>query len=533
MDLNEYLLNLGKAIKEEPSPNVFTKKKLRILGVIRLSHETDVTTSPERQKEAIELWADRHDHEIIGWAVDLDLSGGVDPFERDELGDWLNNRADEFDGMCAWVIDRYSRSLPQWASFLQWTDANKKTLATSDDVLDTSTMTGRMMAYVFVMCAQWEREMASVRAKSKNEKARKDGRYAGGALQYGYKAERQPDASLKIVHHVEKLKVLHQIVAWRIDGCSLRWICRELKKRKIKAPRGGEVWQESSLHRILTSPTLLGYQLYKGRVICGDDGMPRRFAEALISEDDFKKLLTARQATSEKYRGGKPSKGLATPYLLKDLAWCGNCAQKLYRYTRVRPRYKDEEIYRCARHRKQCEKVPEVFLPKLERIVVEAVMEDLHDQEVYGKEYVPANDVSARLEQVNKVIDQNLGDRAAGVWDGRDEEFRQIMAFLVEERKRLEVQPQIRAHWRSVPTGESYGHKWVGADMDTKREMLANAQVEVVLCANETVPAPEWWDPEGDCQHREKLHSRVVYVRWHAGEEAVHVEGERELASVA
>jgi site-specific DNA recombinase len=457
VDLNEYLLNLGKTISEAPAANVFTKTKLRILGVIRLSHETDVTTSPERQKEAIELHAERHGHEIIGWAIDLDLSGGVDPFERKELGDWLNNRADEFDAMCAWVIDRYSRSIPQWANFLKWSETHNKPFMTSDDVLDTSTVNGKMMAFVFVMCAQWEREMASLRAKSKNDKARRDGRYAGGALQYGYKPERQPDGSLKVVHHVEKLKVLHQIVAWRLDGCSLRWICRELKKMKVKAPRGGEVWQESSLHRILTSPTLLGYQLYKGRVICGDDGMPRRFFDPLVSEDDFKKLLAARKATSEKYKGGKPSKGLATPYLLKDRGTCGNCGEKLYRYTRVRPRYADEEIYRCAKHRKQCEKVPEVFLPKLERIVIEAIMEDLHDQEIHGQEFVPANDVSARLEQVNKVIDQNLGDRAAGVWDGRDEEFRQIMNYLVEERKRLEVQPQIKAHWRSVRPASPMG----------------------------------------------------------------------------
>jgi len=109
---------------------------------------------------------------------------------------------------------------------------------------------------------------------------------------------------------------------------------------------------------------------------------------------------------------------------------------------------------------------------------------------------------------------------------------RQIMSYLVEERKRLEVQPQIKAHWRSVPTGESYGQKWAGADMDTRRELLANARVEVILCANETVPAPEWWDPEADYQHRERLHSRVVYVRWHADEEAVQVAPDRELAAI-
>jgi hypothetical protein len=59
----------------------------RILGVVRLSQLTDDSSSPHRQREAIEYWADSPhvEGEIIGWAEDLDVSGGLSPFKRQGL----------------------------------------------------------------------------------------------------------------------------------------------------------------------------------------------------------------------------------------------------------------------------------------------------------------------------------------------------------------------------------------------------------------------------------------------------------------
>ena len=58
----------------------------RVLGRIRLSRLTDESTSAERQRELIEQWSAMHDHEVVGWAEDLDVSGSVDPFDTRALG---------------------------------------------------------------------------------------------------------------------------------------------------------------------------------------------------------------------------------------------------------------------------------------------------------------------------------------------------------------------------------------------------------------------------------------------------------------
>lgn len=510
MNLDKYLASIGTAAAIE-----FQREYRRILGVIRLSHETDVTTSPERQREAITLWAEQHDCEIVGWAVDLDVSGGVDPWERGELGEWLNHRSHEFDGLCAWKLDRYSRSVSHFSKFLDWAKKHQKMVATSDNVLDSTTPTGMMLAYVMSICAEWERVMASQRSANMRAKARREGRYVGGRLAYGYRAVRQDDHSLLIEPDPEQMPIVREMIAWRLDGWSIGRIRRELNDRQVPTALGKGLWQQNTVNRLLTTPTLLGYTMHQGRVICGDDGMPIQFAEPIATEEEYKALLAmADESKQTKFYGNRPKKPVTETYLLKDLARCGNCGNRLYRYARVRPGNRHEPIYRCAKHRKNCRKVPEVFLPKLEKIVVGAVMGDLADTEVFDKEFVPANDVADRLVKLNRAIDQHRGDRAAGVWDGEDERFRQIMKRLIDERKRLEALPQTQAHWRNVPTGTTYGQRWDGAGQEGRRELLALAGVEIVVCANETVPAPNWWKEEGARRFQAKIHSRMVYLRW-------------------
>src|ERR1700722_5533135 len=90
--------------------SMVTSLDVRVLGRIRLSRATDESTSPERQREVIETWAAQHDHEMIGWAEDRDVSGSVDPFDAPALGPWLaDDRKHEWDIVAAWKLDRLGR----------------------------------------------------------------------------------------------------------------------------------------------------------------------------------------------------------------------------------------------------------------------------------------------------------------------------------------------------------------------------------------------------------------------------------------
>jgi len=49
----------------------------RVLGVRRLSHDTDASTSIERQGESIELWAMAHQHTVVAMTEDTEASEPV------------------------------------------------------------------------------------------------------------------------------------------------------------------------------------------------------------------------------------------------------------------------------------------------------------------------------------------------------------------------------------------------------------------------------------------------------------------------
>jgi hypothetical protein len=62
---------------------------VKLLGTVRLSHETDESTSPVRQREQIKRYAELYSHQVITITEDLDISGSISPFSRPQLGPWL------------------------------------------------------------------------------------------------------------------------------------------------------------------------------------------------------------------------------------------------------------------------------------------------------------------------------------------------------------------------------------------------------------------------------------------------------------
>jgi site-specific DNA recombinase len=61
---------------------------------IRPSNETEESTSPERQCEHDTRYCEMRGWDIVHIAEDLDVFGGISPFERPELGPWLPGTVD-------------------------------------------------------------------------------------------------------------------------------------------------------------------------------------------------------------------------------------------------------------------------------------------------------------------------------------------------------------------------------------------------------------------------------------------------------
>ena len=152
---------------------------LRVLGRIRLSRVTEESTSVERQRELIQQWADSNDHAIVGWAEDLDVSGGVDPFDTPGLGPWLTDqeKIHQWDILCSWKLDRISRRAIPMHKVFGWLQENEKTLVCVSDNIDLSNWVGRMVASVIAGVAEGELEAIRERTRGSQKKL---GRQVGG-----------------------------------------------------------------------------------------------------------------------------------------------------------------------------------------------------------------------------------------------------------------------------------------------------------------------------------------------------------------
>lgn len=83
---------------------------MRLVGYLRVSTD-DKGQNPERQKDVIAAWAQRHGHEIPLWVVDEGTSGETDPLKR-QFGLEAIEEAKRLgcQGIVAESVDRWTRS---------------------------------------------------------------------------------------------------------------------------------------------------------------------------------------------------------------------------------------------------------------------------------------------------------------------------------------------------------------------------------------------------------------------------------------
>ena len=162
----------------------------RVLGSARLSHDTDASTSIERQKEdlARRVHADRNT--LVYIAVDTDTSGAVRPFERPDLGPWLTDprKIAQWDTLMVSKLDRLSRSVLDFGDLLEWCKANGKNILSLDGEVNTDTATGWLHVQIIMTFAEFERRrMSERRADASRKIASNAGWHGGHSTEWGYR----------------------------------------------------------------------------------------------------------------------------------------------------------------------------------------------------------------------------------------------------------------------------------------------------------------------------------------------------------
>lgn len=488
---------------------------LRVLGVVRLSNETDESTSPARQRAVIENWAKREGHVIVGWAVDLDVSGAIRPFARPELGPWLAT-PERFDILAMWKLDRLTRRATHFAEMREWAEQHGKRIVSCTEGFDLAEVMGRMFATIVSAFAEGELETIRERVRGAHARMRQDGRYAGASLPMGYVAADRPGGGKTLVQEPVYAEILRGIIRDVTDGKSTGEIARRLNARGVATwgdrraeLRGKPVekpqrWTADTVQQIVHNPACAGYKTEKiksedgrylrgTRIVFDDDGNPvMATEEPIVTPAEWMK---AKAAMSSRATPGE--RVARTESMLQGVIVCGACGTKLYQQKQVKQLKggaREFAYYRCQAERKgkDCAHPAAVKVDMAEDEVSRALMFVLGSSEITRVEYDPGEDYAAEVAQARARLDELEDDFLAGKYEGPEAKrrYERLHARACERVDHLLALPRRPASTRTVGTGETYAERWERCDRLERRAFLLEQGFVVRAHAAGTLPHP-------------------------------------------
>lgn len=443
---------------------------MRVLGRIRLSRASDESTSVERQRALIESWAANDDHEIVGWAEDIDVSGSVDPFDTPELGKWLSDeKKHEWDALVSWKLDRITRRAIPMGKLFGWLQENDKTLVCTADSINLSTPMGRLIAYVIATIAEGELDAIRERTKASHQKLRELGRWPGGKPAYGYRArEREDAAGWELVEDPDNAERLRWVIGKVIDGQSVESIAAELTNSKVPSPSGGKKWHSQTLRQLLRSKTLLGHVTHNGITVRDDEGNPIRKGPPLISVKEFNKLQDAMSSTTFKVaRAGKES--------LSSVLECAVCGGRLHH----RGQTTDGKLYRYY-YCRNC-RGPQAHAEEIERLVEDTLLEQIGDKPMLERIYDPGDDKKEALREAVEALEELSSTLRVMTSKAGAEVLRKQIREWDQKIERLEAEPFRESGWQYHETGKTYREAWETSDKEQRRQLLLKSGITAAV----------------------------------------------------
>lgn len=445
----------------------------KVLGAVRLSRLTDESTSPARQRERIEWWASGQDAEVVHIVEDLDVSGAVDPFEREGLGVWLSDSPPRhWDTLVAWKLDRISRSSMDTERLLRWCLDRGKRIVCVDDGIDTSTQMGQVWVKLASIFAEVERNAIKERTAKGKAALRKSGRWGGETVHYGFKTERRSDGWY-LVHDEPAVDIIRRIVVKVREGDSIASIAQWLTETGVPTPRDrqrelrgqpvqGKKWNAQTLFKLLSSKTLLGYSVSKGQV---DTEVQK--APPILTTEEFRTL----QHHLSYRRTGKSNNRTSKASPLLGIAVCLECGKSMHHRTN-HMNGKAYRYYYCREGHGQSIKADQ-----LEQILEELFLEEVGDAERMQEVYIPASDTSAELESSVFALEELTEAMGKAASKSARERIRQQIERLDARIAELEELPQQEARIELQPTGEKWADVWARSSVEERRKLLTKAGI--------------------------------------------------------
>jgi site-specific DNA recombinase len=455
---------------------------MRLLAVTRLSDKKDETNSPRRQLKSVHKYAEDNGHIIIDNAEDVEsVSGDIAPWDRPNLGPWLRERRDDFDGI---IVDRPNRLGRNTLHFLLLqNDFKDKVLISVKPHFDFSTPEGRKAARDYISTAEFEREETAEQVKRSVKELRDMGSYWGGPIPYGLRTVRVSKEFGGVHYAIDEdaRPVIEKMADLFLARESLRGISRHLNELGIPSPHGKQ-WCPESVRIILRSPAITGLQVDRGEIYRDDDGDEVRICDPIILFDRWQAIRDLMAANSHSGPRG------ANAHMLLHVAYCGKCGAPQYGLSQV-TRGHPYRYLKCARKIKDsipgnCAN-PVARAELIEQAVSDVIMRELGDVQREEKITHRARDYAAEIAQADHSIDELERQMLAGNLSA--ERFA-TMVTRFEERKAeylAKCEPG-STEWQKKDG--TFGEHWESLDIAGKHAFMVANGIRAYVIPKLTVP---------------------------------------------
>lgn len=466
---------------------------MRLLPAVRLSLADDDSTSPERQMQRMQQYAQLHDHTLVpteeaDW--DIGVSGGTPPWDRPGLGPWLaEDRLSMWDGLIVAKLDRLTRSLLDFEQLVRWLQERGKVLVCLDPAIDLSTPAGIAFAQVIVVFAEFERATIRQRTREAYQALLKARRYRGGQLGFGYMPVRlergwgvQPDPEYAPV----VAEMAARYAGYESFGSIAKWLndsgvpspMDAMRKRNGQELRGTK-WKAAVVRIVLKGPGILGAAVdTEGEVVRDDDGEVIYMAAPLVDRETWEKVQAR---ISENPRGAKTN---TTALLRVVFCTCGSVMYATTTRKTEKGRTWTYRHYRCHARRgydrtPTCD-APRIAAERLEEAVFGELLGFAGDAELMEKRMIHGRDFAEQIAKVKDRLSHLAGEIEMGEALGDD------VTELVSKRdqaraelRRLVSLEQVPARIEDVPTGKKFRAHWESLSTIQKNEFLRSAGIVV------------------------------------------------------
>src|SRR3954453_1776031 len=173
---------------------------MRCAIYVRLSEETETTTSPARQEQICRAYAEQRGWTVVHVYPDIDVSASKTGLDRPELTRLREAvRLGAVDVVIVWRLDRLARSVLDTLTLLKEFADRGCATAWATQNIDLTTPIGAAMDPPTGVFAEMEADAIKPPARPSLDALRRDGRFAGGTVPYGYVPVSSPNGPGRVL----------------------------------------------------------------------------------------------------------------------------------------------------------------------------------------------------------------------------------------------------------------------------------------------------------------------------------------------